>query len=563
MQSHNSKIHSNDMRISAFLCLFVLIEGGANVALAWFEGVAVDALAYNSFSEQQLLRSMLFLLAAIVAQWASSVLTPFLFKISCAQHISKLRRRIYSVLISAPVLSVAKVTEGDLSVRLTLDVKAIESFREQTLYVLLRRGCIATLAVTLAFFVDWKFALAEFAVLPFILYMNIKIDSSMDETYYHLSECNSKMSNLLYTIVSQLRVIKSFCAESFFLTRFTSILSEICVKTKDNNFKITRNAIKLSYINMIPIFLHFSIGTALVISGSVTFGEFVLFGMLRRHLNNFLLFLPQFISLRHKNSAAEERIIDILKLSPTRRINFCATKRATDVVCMHNVGFSYGDKKVFSEATFTCFLGQMTVLVGESGSGKSTLLHVLCGIYPPSEGEIFYAKETLNDKVPAAAFVSQDPFIFSTSVMENIRLGSAASDEEIYELCRRLDIYDAIMKLPNGFETCIGAGGLASLSGGQLQRICIARACVSNATLIGMDEPTSSLDAKNIAMVLDVFEVLKKKKAFIIATHNQSIMRHADCILHVCNGRVHKVKDKSLFIKNFIPEQTHTDVPIF
>ena len=563
MQSHNSKIHSNDMRISAFLWLFVLIEGGANVALAWFEGVAVDALAYNSFSEQQLLRSMLFLLAAIVAQWASSVLTPFLFKISCAQHISKLRRRIYSVLISAPVLSVAKVTEGDLSVRLTLDVKAIESFREQTLYVLLRRGCIATLAVTLAFFVDWKFALAEFAVLPFILYMNIKIDSSMDETYYHLSECNSKMSNLLYTIVSQLRVIKSFCAESFFLTRFTSILSEICVKTKDNNFKITRNAIKLSYINMIPIFLHFSIGTALVISGSVTFGEFVLFGMLRRHLNNFLLFLPQFISLRHKNSAAEERIIDILKLSPTRRINFCATKRATDVVCMHNVGFSYGDKKVFSEATFTCFLGQMTVLVGESGSGKSTLLHVLCGIYPPSEGEIFYAKETLNDKVPAAAFVSQDPFIFSTSVMENIRLGSAASDEEIYELCRRLDIYDAIMKLPNGFETCIGAGGLASLSGGQLQRICIARACVSNATLIGMDEPTSSLDAKNIAMVLDVFEVLKKKKAFIIATHNQSIMRHADCILHVCNGRVHKVKDKSLFIKNFIPEQTHTDVPIF
>ena len=563
MQSHNSKIHSNDMRISAFLCLFVLIEGGANVALAWFEGVAVEALAYNSFSEQQLLRSMLLLLAAIVVQWVSSVLTPFLFKISCAQHISKLRRRIYSVLISAPVLSVAKVTEGDLSVRLTLDVKAIESFREQTLYVLLRRGCIATLAVTLAFFVDWKFALAEFAVLPFILYMNIKIDSSMDETYYHLSECNSKMSNLLYTIVSQLRVIKSFCAESFFLTRFTSILSEICVKTKDNNFKITRNAIKLSYINMIPIFLHFSIGTALVISGSVTFGEFVLFGMLRRHLNNFLLFLPQFISLRHKNSAAEERIIDILKLSPTRRINFCATKRATDVVCMHNVGFSYGDKKVFSEATFTCFLGQMTVLVGESGSGKSTLLHVLCGIYPPSEGEIFYAKETLNDKVPAAAFVSQDPFIFSTSVMENIRLGSAASDEEIYELCRRLDIYDAIMKLPNGFETCIGAGGLASLSGGQLQRICIARACVSNATLIGMDEPTSSLDAKNIAMVLDVFEVLKKKKAFIIATHNQSIMRHADCILHVCNGRVHKVKDKSLFIKNFIPEQTHTDVPIF
>ena len=563
MQSHNSKIHSNDMRISAFLCLFVLIEGGANVALAWFEGVAVDALAYNSFSEQQLLRSMLFLLAAIVVQWVSSVLTPFLFKISCAQHISKLRRRIYSVLISAPVLSVAKVTEGDLSVRLTLDVKAIESFREQTLYVLLRRGCIATLAVTLAFFVDWKFALAEFAVLPFILYMNIKIDSSMDETYYHLSECNSKMSNLLYTIVSQLRVIKSFCAESFFLTRFTSILSEICVKTKDNNFKITRNAIKLSYINMIPIFLHFSIGTALVISGSVTFGEFVLFGMLRRHLNNFLLFLPQFISLRHKNSAAEERIIDILKLSPTRRVNFCATKRVTDVVCMHNVGFSYGDKKVFSEATFTCFLGQMTVLVGESGSGKSTLLHVLCGIYPPSEGEIFYAKETLNDKVSAAAFVSQDPFIFSTSVMENIRLGSAASDEEIYELCRRLDIYDAIMKLPNGFETCIGAGGLASLSGGQLQRICIARACVSNATLIGMDEPTSSLDAKNIAMALDVFEVLKKKKAFIIATHNQSIMRHADCILHVCNGRVHKVKDKSLFIKNFIPEQTHTDVPIF
>lgn len=563
MQSHNSKIHSNDMRISAFLWLFVLIEGGANVALAWFEGVAVDALAYNSFSEQQLLRSMLFLLAAIVAQWVSSVLTPFLFKISCAQYISKLRHRIYSVLISAPVLSVAKVTEGDLSVRLTLDVKAIESFREQTLYVLLRRGCIATLAVTLAFFVDWKFALAEFAVLPFILYMNIKIDSSMDETYYHLSECNSKMSNLLYTIVSQLRVIKSFCAESFFLRRFTFIFSEICVKTKDNNFKITRNAIKLSYINMIPIFLHFSIGTALVISGSVTFGEFVLFGMLRRHLNNFLLFLPQFISLRHKNSAAEERIIDILKLSPTRRINFCATKRATDVVCMHNVGFSYGDKKVFSEATFTCFLGQMTVLVGESGSGKSTLLHVLCGIYPPSEGEIFYAKETLNDKVPAAAFVSQDPFIFSTSVMENIRLGSAASDEEIYELCRRLDIYDVIMKLPNGFETCIGAGGLASLSGGQLQRICIARACVSNATLIGMDEPTSSLDAKNIAMVLDVFEVLKKKKAFIIATHNQSIMRHADCILHVCNGRVHKVKDKSLFIKNFIPEQTHTDVPIF
>ncbi|GAA0136029.1 ABC transporter ATP-binding protein [Paenibacillus sp. YSY-4.3] len=213
---------------------------------------------------------------------------------------------------------------------------------------------------------------------------------------------------------------------------------------------------------------------------------------------------------------------------------------------MKNVGYSYltsnGESKVLNELSVCLWPGEKVGLIGESGNGKSTLARLLLGFYDNYSGSIHVmgreVKEHVNGVRDSIAYVPQDILLLPGSIRDNILLGSEhKSEEEMIEAAVIACAHPFIMELPNGYDTLIGELG-NSLSGGQIQRICLARALLKDSTILILDEPTSSLDEHNEALIVQgVFEKLKDKTVIFITHHVHSLQK-ADRVLVIEQGTI-------------------------
>jgi subfamily B ATP-binding cassette protein MsbA len=226
---------------------------------------------------------------------------------------------------------------------------------------------------------------------------------------------------------------------------------------------------------------------------------------------------------------------DALRLqNPPRRIRF------------ENVSFAYETETVLRNLNLDIRAGEVIGLVGPSGSGKSSLMSLAVRFYDPTEGRITFdgvdlREFRLDDVMAKVAIVLQDPFLFSTSVRENIRYGRPdATPEEVEAAARDANIHDEIVALPNGYDTPIGPGG-HGLSGGQRQRINIARALLKDVPILLLDEATSALDSVSEMKVQEALERLMVGRTTLIAAHRLSTLRHADRIVVLSDGEVEAV----------------------
>ena len=220
-----------------------------------------------------------------------------------------------------------------------------------------------------------------------------------------------------------------------------------------------------------------------------------------------------------------------------------AERKGVPEISYQNVSFAYGDKEALHNISFDARKGQMIALVGPSGGGKSTIANLLARFWDVKDGSIKIRGTDIRN-VPVAnlmdnlSMVFQRVYLFQDTIFNNIAMGKTnATREEVIEVAKKARCYDFIMQLPDGFDTVIGEGG-ASLSGGEQQRISIARCMLKDAPIVILDEATASVDADNEHYIQEAISELCRGKTLIVIAHRLNTIRNADMILVIENGSV-------------------------
>jgi len=292
------------------------------------------------------------------------------------------------------------------------------------------------------------------------------------------------------------------------------------------------------------------VGANLVLGQQLTIGQLIAFNMLMGSVMAPLMGLIGMWDELHEAGVAMERLGDVLDMEPEQKPEDQPSRillpSLRGDIRLQDVYFRYGGKEtpyVLENISFELKAGETVALVGHSGSGKTTLAKLLVGFYPPSEGKISIDGYNLNliDKDYYRAqigYVMQSNLLFSGTVAENIALGESNPDRRrIVEVARLADAHGFISKLPQGYEQTVGERGVG-LSGGQIQRLCIARSLYRDPRLLIFDEATSALDTQSETNILrNLSGVLEGRTALVIA-HRLSTIMNADKILVLYQGRI-------------------------
>jgi len=461
---------------------------------------------------------------------------------SAYNTLKNLRTALQGRLEKQPLGVIRELGNGQIKKVFTDDIDTIELLLAHAIPEGIGNLIIPVVVILAMFFVDWKLALLSVASLPFGLLtmgMMFKIGMSRMEAYYGAA---AKMNNTIIEYVNGMEVVKVFNRDGESYERFEKDIRYYRDMTLDW-YRICWPWMAL-YSSLLPCVALFTLplGGWFVLRGWSSLPDFILSLCMTFAIGAPLLkalsFAGKFPQLNYKIEALEK----LLDHPPLKQSDRPFAGKGRDIR-LEDVHFSYQDAEVIHGIDLEIKEGAMTALVGESGSGKSTLAKLLVHFYDLDSGQITLggqditdmSVESLNDQI---AFVSQEQFLFNTSVYENIRLGKPeASREEVLRAASLAQCDEFLTRFPAGIDARAGDGG-KMLSGGERQRISLARALLKNAPVIVLDEATAFVDPENEEkMNAAISEVIRGKTVLIIAHRLHTVMG-ADKIVVLEEGRV-------------------------
>jgi subfamily B ATP-binding cassette protein MsbA len=458
-----------------------------------------------------------------------------------------IRNRLYRHLLNLSLAYFHRQKTGDLLSRMTHDLQDVRKSMDFLVGDVIEKPMLVLVGIVFCFWTDWRLGLASFLVIP-ILAIPIKRAGKRIMKGSRARQLKlSDITEALTQTFSGIRIIKAFRTEREEIRDFEQKNRQYFKSSmKVARAKAQSNSImEFLYGAGVPV-LAFLGGYLVLVRQDLKPGELMAFFIALAQMYQPLKVMARNYNTIQESVPGAERLFELLDEKPSVREELEPVE-LTGVrtgIAFRAVGFTYGgSESVLQDVDFHVRPGVMVAIVGPSGAGKSTMLDLIARFYDPTEGAIEIdgvdlRRFSFSSIYRNIAIVSQDPFLFNTTIEENIRYGKPeASDEEVIEAARAANIHDFIASLPDGYRSVVGERGVL-LSGGQRQRITIARAILKNAPILLLDEATSSLDTESERLIQAALDRLMQGRSSFVIAHRLSTVRHADLILVLVNGRI-------------------------
>lgn len=494
-------------------------------------------ISYNKIKSLVFI-AILFIILGVAARILSGIFSHisafnilYKIRIDLIEHMSKLNMGFFK-----------KNMTGKLKKIINEDVEKLENFIAHQIPDLSSAFATPLIFLGIMFYFNWRLSLVLF--IPIIL--GILAQSGMFKNYMgkvdHFYKLVAKLNSTIMEYINAMNVMKAFNLTAKSFKDYRDNTQEYA----DYWIELTELAVPYysAFLCLVDTGLLFiiPIGGIMLLNGKITISVYILFLLMSTIFLNSLRTLFELSESLSFLLKGMEKIIEIFNEKEQKSGNISFPEHFSESLKYENVTFAYNKAKVINNFTLTIRAGTTTALVGPSGSGKTTIGLLAGRLWDTEEGKITIdgtdikdiSYESLMDNI---SFVFQDTFMLHDTIYENIIMGKNYTREEVENAAKKAQIHDFIMSLPDRYETKIGEGGI-KLSGGEKQRISIARAILKNTPIVILDEVTSYSDIENEAKIQSALKTLLKGKTALIIAHRLYNIKNADNIVFMKKGQI-------------------------
>lgn len=553
--------------VSILTPVFMAIEVFMEIAIPFLLSILIDNGIANGDTKQIAIIGAMLIIAATLSL-VFGVSSGKLAAKASSGFAKKLREDIYNKIQDFSFFNIDKFSTSSLVTRLTTDVTNVQQAYMMVIRAAVRAPITILFSIIMSFIIDVRIGIIYLVATPILGFLLIFIANYVRPIFKKVFNQIDYLNCVVQENVRAIRVVKSFVTEDEEIGKFNKISDEIY-----QNFSRAEKILAFnSPIMQIMIYTCLTLisyfGAKFIVAGSLTTGELTsLFSYIMQMLNSLMLLSMVFVMITMAWESGQ-RIVEVLEEEPDLKNK---ENPIYDVkngkIEFKNVGFSYvKDKKkeVLKKINLTINSGETVGIIGGTGDGKSSLVNLIPRLYDVTSGEVKvaginvkdYDLKTLRDQV---SMVLQKNELFSGTIKDNIRWGNLqATDEEIVEVCKLAQADEFITGFPDGYDTKIEQGG-ANVSGGQKQRLCIARALLKKPKILILDDSTSAVDTKTDSLIRKAFREKIPDTTKIIIAQRISSVQDADKIVVMSNGRIQAVgKHEELLKTNKIYKEIYT-----
>ena len=522
--------------------IFAVLGAAAGIVPYLAVSRLIIRICARDYTLQAIFVTALIALGGYLGQLCLSTLSTIRSHRAAFTVLKNIRIQLTAKLSRVPMGFILDTPSGKFKTMLVDTVEKLELPLAHIIPELTANLLIPFLMLVYFFYLDWRLALTAFATFPLGLICYMGMMKDYEKRYAKVLTASKNMDAATVEYIGGIEVIKAFNQSTVSYRKYTEAIAEN-ENAKAEWFKKT-NPYYAAGIAIAPSSLLgvLPLGCWFFIHGSISAGSFISCIIL-----SLGLIAPLIQALRYTDSLAmvDSTVKEIAKLLEAEEMN--RPKNAMPIkentIAFSHVSFAYSDTEVLHDISFQAVPNGMTAFVGPSGSGKSTIARLIASFWEASNGSVMIGgcdvrNIPLSQVMERVAYVSQDNYLFHLSIRENIRIGKPdATDAEIEQAAKKASCHDFISALPQGYDTVAGDGG-NNLSGGEKQRIAIARAILKDSPIIVLDEATAFTDPENEAVIQRSIGELVAGKTLIVIAHRLSTITMADKIIVMNHGRI-------------------------
>jgi len=522
--------------------IFAVLGAAAGIVPYLAVSRLIIRICAHNYTLQAIFVTALIALAGYLGQLCLSTLSTIRSHRAAFTVLRNIRMQLTAKLSRVPMGFILDTPSGKFKTMLVDTVEKLELPLAHIIPELTANLLIPFLMLVYFFYLDWRLALTAFATFPLGLICYMGMMKDYEKRYAKVLTASKNMDAATVEYIGGIEVIKAFNQSTVSYRKYTEAIAEN-ENAKAEWFKKT-NPYYAAGIAIAPSSLLgvLPLGCWFFIHGSISAGSFMSCIIL-----SLGLIAPLIQALRYTDSLAmvDSTVKEIAKLLEAEEMN--RPKNAVPIkentIAFSHVSFAYSDTEVLHDISFQAVPNGMTAFVGPSGSGKSTIARLIASFWEASQGSVMIGgcdvrNIPLSQVMERVGYVSQDNYLFHLSIRENIRIGKPdATDAEIEQAAKKASCHDFIKALPQGYDTVAGDGG-NNLSGGEKQRIAIARAILKDSPIIVLDEATAFTDPENEAVIQRSIGELVAGKTLIVIAHRLSTITMADKIIVMNHGHI-------------------------